>query len=208
MGSERVTVGNIDAVFSDVLEPFDYAALGHIHKPMCVGSEYCRYSGTPLACSVSEAGQEKSVIVIEMKEKRPAGGQGDKTQSLNDGKENISDRNISIKKIRLKPLHEVREIKGTAVEVLMQACDDFISLTLTDKDDIDVIDIQDRLRAAFPNLLEIKREGIRTAVYDADIHEEVLHDPLELCEAFLGELDENEKGILGDVINKVKGVNR
>ena len=69
MDSERVTVGNIDAVSADVLEKFDYAALGHIHKPMCVGSEYYRYCGTPLACSVSEAEQEKAIIIAELKEK-------------------------------------------------------------------------------------------------------------------------------------------
>ena len=34
MDSEIRTVGNIDEVSADVLERFDYAALGHIHKPM------------------------------------------------------------------------------------------------------------------------------------------------------------------------------
>ena len=69
MDSEIRTVGNIDEVRTDVLEPFDYAALGHIHKPMKAGSDYYRYCGTPLACSVSEAGQQKGVIVVELKEK-------------------------------------------------------------------------------------------------------------------------------------------
>lgn len=50
MDSEIRTVGNIDAVYADVLEPFDYAALGHIHKPMKVGADRFRYCGTPLAC--------------------------------------------------------------------------------------------------------------------------------------------------------------
>ena len=30
-------MGNIDAVPADILEPFDYGALGHIHKPMKAG---------------------------------------------------------------------------------------------------------------------------------------------------------------------------
>ena len=38
MESEIRTVGNIDEVSVDVLEIFDYAALGHIHKPMKVGT--------------------------------------------------------------------------------------------------------------------------------------------------------------------------
>ena len=42
MDSEMRTVGNIDEVSADVLEKFDYAALGHIHKPMKVGSEAFR----------------------------------------------------------------------------------------------------------------------------------------------------------------------
>ncbi len=49
MDSEIRTVGNIDEVSAEVLQVFDYAALGHIHKPMKVGSEYYRYCGTPLA---------------------------------------------------------------------------------------------------------------------------------------------------------------
>lgn len=59
MESEICTVGNIDEISADVLEIFDYAALGHIHKPMKAGSENWRYCGTPLACSVSEAQQQK-----------------------------------------------------------------------------------------------------------------------------------------------------
>ena len=69
MDSEMRTVGNIDEVSADILERFDYAALGHIHKPMKVGSEFFRYCGTPLACSVSEAKQQKGIIMVEMEEK-------------------------------------------------------------------------------------------------------------------------------------------
>ena len=69
MDSEICTVGNIDRVDADILNPFDYCALGHIHKPMQAGSEFCRYCGTPLACSVSEAGQQKGVVMAELREK-------------------------------------------------------------------------------------------------------------------------------------------
>lgn len=69
MDSEIRTIGNIDQVSADILENFDYAALGHIHKPMKVGGEVYRYCGTPLACSVSEAGQKKEIIMVDIKEK-------------------------------------------------------------------------------------------------------------------------------------------
>ena len=69
MDSEIRTVGNIDEVSADILEQFDYAALGHIHKPMKAGGERWRYCGTPLACSVSEAGQQKEIVMVDMGEK-------------------------------------------------------------------------------------------------------------------------------------------
>ena len=52
MDSEIRTVGNIDQVGASVLKPFDYAALGHIHKPMKVGKDIWSYCGTPLALSL------------------------------------------------------------------------------------------------------------------------------------------------------------
>ena len=184
MESEIRTVGNIDEVDADVLENFDYAALGHIHKPMKVGNEYFRYCGTPLACSVSEAGQQKGIIMVEMEEK---------------GK-------IKTTVLPLKPLHYVRVIKGTLKEVLKEACRDYVTVVLTDKIDLDVIDMQERIRLAFPNLLEIRRENQRKADYSRTLQTQELMDPYELCCSFLKDLDEEEKAILQDVLHTVQGV--
>lgn len=44
---------------------FDYVALGHIHKPQKVGgSEFIRYSGSPLPMSFAEADQAKSSVLV------------------------------------------------------------------------------------------------------------------------------------------------
>ena len=43
MDSETRTVGNIDQIRTDMLEPFDYVAMGHIHKPMQVGAKQYVY---------------------------------------------------------------------------------------------------------------------------------------------------------------------
>ena len=187
MDSEIRTVGNIDAVASDALETFDYAALGHIHKPMKVGSELYRYCGTPLACSVSEAGQQKGVIMVEIGEKDP------KTS-------------VKITGLPLKPLREVRIIKGSLEEVLVQACEDFVTVILTDRVDLDIMDMQDRIRMAFPYLLEIRREVLRKADYSEQLMAEKEQDPFELCCSFLKDLDDEEKTILRDVIHTVQGV--
>ncbi len=187
MDSEIRTVGNIDAVASDVLEAFDYAALGHIHKPMKVGSELYRYCGTPLACSVSEAGQKKGVIMVEIGEKD-------------------SKTSVKITVLPLKPLREVRIIKGSLEEVLAQACEDFVTVILTDRVDLDIIDMQDRIRMAFPYLLEIRREVLRKADYSEQLMAEKEQDPFELCCSFLKDLDDEERTILRDVIHTVQGV--
>lgn len=184
MDSEMRTVGNIDEVSADVLEKFDYAALGHIHKPMKVGSELYRYCGTPLACSVSEAQQQKGIIMVEM------GVKGEVKTTI----------------LPLEPLRQVKVVKGTLEEVLKESCKDYVTVILTDKVDLDVIDMQERIRLAFPNLLEIRRENQRKADYSRSIQEKELLDPYELCCSFLKDLDEEEKMILQDVLYTVQGV--
>ena len=184
MDSEVRTVGNIDQVSADILEQFDYAALGHIHKPMKAGSEFIRYCGTPLACSVSEAGQKKGIIMVEL---------GDK-----------GDRKTTV--LPLEPLRQVRVIRGELEEVLEQACGDYVTVILTDKADLDVFDMQDKIRSAFPNLLEIRRETLRRTDYERAYALQEELDPFELCCAFLSEPDEDEKALLRDVINTVREV--
>ena len=184
MESEIRTVGNIDEVSADVLEIFDYAALGHIHKPMKVGGENWRYCGTPLACSVSEAQQQKGIIMVEM------GTKGEVKTTV----------------LPLEPLHQVKVVKGTLEEVLEESCADYVTVILTDKADLDVIDMQERIRLAFPNLLEIRRENQRKANYTRTLQTQELLDPYELCCSFLKGLDEEEKMILQDVLHTVQGV--
>lgn len=184
MDSEMRTVGNIDEVSADILERFDYAALGHIHKPMKVGSESFRYCGTPLACSVSEAEQQKGIIMVEMEEK------GDVRTTV----------------LPLEPLRQVRVIRGEFSEVLEQACGDYVTVILTDRADLDIFDMQDRIRNAFPYLLEIRRETLRTADYSRGTAVQEELDPFALCCSFLKDADEGEKEILRDVINAVQEV--
>ena len=184
MESEIRTVGNIDEVSGEMLQIFDYAALGHIHKPMKVGDEFHRYCGTPLACSVSEAGQAKGIVMVEMEEKG----------------------NLKTSVLPLTPLRQVRLLRGTLSEVLAQACGDYVTVVLTDRTDLDILDMQDRLRSAFPRLLEIRRETMRQADYRVQAEPGKQLDPFELCCAFLGETTGEEQELLRDVINTVQEV--
>ena len=67
--SEReIQIGNLAAFGeADFSETFDYVALGHIHRPQCVGGkEHIRYSGSPIALSFSEREDLKIVIELEI----------------------------------------------------------------------------------------------------------------------------------------------
>ncbi len=66
--SEReIHIGNLGRVTGDVFAGFDHTALGHLHRPQCVGGNDCvRYSGSPLALSFSEAGDAKSVCLMDV----------------------------------------------------------------------------------------------------------------------------------------------
>lgn len=179
--TEVRTVGNIDAISARVLEKFDYAALGHIHKPMTVGEKSFRYCGSPLATSISEAGQQKGILLVELGEKGV----------------------LEISTLPLKPLHPVRAVRGTLEEVTAQPSEDLMSVTLTDPSDLDIFDMRDRLRAAFPNLLETRRETSRMEALEDPVQMEQILDPYALCCGFLGEVNEEQASLLREALNAI-----
>ncbi|WP_281888253.1 exonuclease SbcCD subunit D [Paenibacillus sp. YYML68] len=69
--SERpIQVGGAYTVDASALAgSVQYAALGHLHRPQqqLWGDTVIRYSGSPLAYSFSEAGQAKSVTILDLK---------------------------------------------------------------------------------------------------------------------------------------------
>ena len=142
--SEEISVGGMDQIDISLLDAFDYVALGHIHSPQSVGRETVRYCGTPLKYSFSEADQEKSVTVAELKEKGE----------------------VEIRTIPLVPLRDMRKIKGTYLEVTAKAfyegtnTRDYIQITLTDEEDIP--DGMQKLRAIYPNLMRLEYDNKRT----------------------------------------------
>ncbi len=120
-----------------------------------------RYCGTPLKYSVSEAEQEKSVTVIEMKKK------GD----------------VAIRTISLIPQHDIRIIHGSYMEVTARTfyqginTDDYVQITLTDEEDIP--DGMQKLRTIYPNLLSLTYDNQRTRTQQAIEPQEVIQKKTE-----------------------------
>ena len=145
--SETMFVGGTDGVVMDAFEPFDYVALGHLHKPQFVGRESVRYCGAPLKYSIEERDSDKSVTVVELGEKG----------------------SVLIREVPLRPLRELRQLRGTYDELAAYAFnpddpafsrDDYIHAVLTDENDVP--DAMARLRAVYPRLLKISYDNART----------------------------------------------
>lgn len=66
-GVRELYIGSLAQVRTDVFpECIDYLALGHLHIPQTVGgSDFIRYSGSPLPIGFGEAEQEKSAVLVE-----------------------------------------------------------------------------------------------------------------------------------------------
>ena len=72
-GSERsIAVGGVESVTADVFDGFDYVALGHLHGAQ-VSPNASAIRGSPLPYAFSEAGQTKSVLLVDLDQ---AGGSG------------------------------------------------------------------------------------------------------------------------------------
>ncbi|KRM95281.1 exonuclease SbcD [Liquorilactobacillus aquaticus DSM 21051] len=61
----KVEVGGLNAVPTDLLQDFDYVALGHLHDKDALREDRIRYSGSLLKFSVSEATIQKGVWIVD-----------------------------------------------------------------------------------------------------------------------------------------------
>ena len=166
--SEELSVGGVDDVDASVFDGFDYVALGHLHGPQKIGKETVRYSGTPLKYSFSEANQKKAAVIVDVEEK---------------GK-------INIQQIPLVPKHDMREIRGTYMEVTAldfykdMKTDDYLHITLTDEEDVP--DAIGKFRTIYPNIMKLSYDNLRTRAAGtvrgtAEVEEK---SPMELLKEF------------------------
>lgn len=142
--SEDISVGGTDGVSAEVYNPFDYAALGHLHSPQSAGRDTVRYAGTPLKYSFSEINHNKSVTVVEMRTK------GD----------------VDIKTVSLVPKRDMAEIKGSYDEIMQKSyyeklnTDNYYHIILTDENDIP--DALSKLRNVYKNIMKLDYDNTRT----------------------------------------------
>ena len=184
--NEVKQVGNLDAIPASLIADFDYAALGHIHKPMKVGSETLRYCGTPMPYSLSEENQQKGILMVEM------GAKGDVRTTV----------------LPLHPVHQVRKLRATREALLSGASEDFVSICVIGAEAAEMVGLRELLRERYPNLLELRREREETVELAALQERTETLSPYELCLQFAGErLNAEEKALLTEVMNAMKEEN-
>jgi exonuclease SbcD len=169
-GSESVAIGGTDAIDASLFDKFDYAALGHIHRPQSVGRTTARYCGSPYRYSFDECSHTKSVIVGEIREKA----------------------DITLDFVPLVPQRDLYRLKCKLAELAAQTAprDSYVEVTLTD--DEPIVDAITKVREVYLNTLRLiidnkySHGGAIHALTGSDIKAKT---PLELFSGFFEEMN-------------------
>lgn len=149
--SERpLVIGGTANVGVDVFAPFNYTALGHIHRPQRMGIDNIRYSGSLLKYSFDEANHNKSFTIVDMDAKG----------------------HCQIEQVGIEAQHDVAIVKGNFNDILQDTAlhetykDTYLQVELADTEP--VIDGMARLRDVFPYAMSLELTGRMQAELTAD----------------------------------------
>jgi len=159
--SERISIGGLDDVSAEVFRPFDYVALGHLHRAQAVGGAHICYAGTPLAYSFSEGDREKTVTWIDCQEKGT----------------------VTVSHTVLVPRRPVQTKVGYFHELLQERSDSYLRIILKDEEDIP--NAWSRLRYCYPEMVRLEYDNLRmkARLLEEPAAEETVM-PLDLLERF------------------------
>ena len=193
--SETLVIGGTENIDVSNFEKFDYVALGHIHGPQKVGRDTVRYSGTLLKYSFSEVFHNKSVPIIDFKEKG----------------------NLEYKLIPLKPIRDMRVIEGPLEELIKEEnyktgnVEDYIRAIITNEEPI--YDAIGQIRKIYPNTLRVDINNSKTnMVFEnnlTQIDNIKMKSEIELFDDFFKmqnnvNLNENQKEIIENIVSDIK----
>ena len=186
-------VGGADCISSELLEPFDYVALGHIHRPQRAGRDTVLYCGSPLKYSESEFGDEKHAVIVDVQEKGY----------------------VQVSFVPLVPWREMIRLRGTVEEILALAEEHggkYLLAEVTEKAD----SITERLKEVY-RVLDVKRLYENPASdfsrIEASLDEIRSTSPGDLFRKFFGEvtgkpLSDVQEKELGKAVDMIGGGER
>jgi exonuclease SbcD len=166
--SERdICVGGVDLVPAAVFDEVDYVALGHLHRPQTL-TPRIRYSGSPLAYSFGEAGQQKQAWLVDLD----------------------ADGLAEVRPVLLPTPRRLTVLTGTLGELLedpahAQVEAHFVSARLTDP--VRPVDPMRRVQARFPHCVHLEWAGA-AAASDGRSYQERLRgrSDLDVAAEFVG----------------------
>lgn len=193
--SETIFLGGTENVDVSCYKDFDYVALGHIHGPQRIGRDTARYAGTMLKYSFSEVNQNKCLTILDFKEKD----------------------SLDIKFVPLKPLRDMRAIKGPIEELvkeenyIMGNREDYIRAIITNEEP--VYDAIGQIKKIYPNTLRLDIEnskainGLNVNMTDLDSIKK--KDEVELFNEFFNfqhncDLNDVQLDIIKEVVKEVR----
>ncbi|UOQ85827.1 exonuclease SbcCD subunit D [Gracilibacillus salinarum] len=136
---ERLTmIGGTPYIDASLFDAFDYVALGHLHQPQKIKSEYIRYSGSLMKYSFSEANHRKSVTLLE-----------------------LTNEDKQLSTIPLHAPRDLRVLEGYFQDLLdgkiAEPTEDYVQIRLLD--DGQIMDPVTKLRKLYPNILRLERKN-------------------------------------------------
>ncbi|MBF0432657.1 MAG: exonuclease SbcCD subunit D [Fibrobacteria bacterium] len=137
-GSERNFIGSATLVDPDLLQGFDYVALGHLHRFQQV-VENVWYPGSPMPYSFSETGYAKGALDVT-----------------------IENKTTQVEQLPLNPKISFKRLKDKFSDFLDENqfkdhLEAYLEIELTDK--LPVLNAMAILRGRFKNLLNIRQEA-------------------------------------------------
>lgn len=194
--SEVANIGTLDEIDNSCLEPFDYAALGHLHNPQSTGRPQNRYPGTLLKFSASELNVQKSLTLITT---HP--GQA-----------------VSIEEIPITPLRDMIRLQGTFEQLSAR---DFVRQVNTENyvyivldDCAEQFEAFEKLRILYPRILKVEYAHL-PMVHTLDEYaamETKTRTPLEIIGDFFLlqngiDLDPDQKAIINECLEELNETN-
>ena len=191
--SEEIYAGLLEAVSEKLYDKFDYVALGHIHKKQNFLGGKARYPGALLKFSATEANYDKTITIVDLKEKN----------------------NLKVEEFKIDYMRDMRIIKGFYKDIIEdskndKAREDYIHIELLDEDEI--YDGFNQLRNIYPNIMTYKYKDRQVNVEDLEDFAEKTDNktPLDLFAEFyqtiLGkDITDDKLEIIKDEIEEIWG---
>ncbi|PGC28753.1 exonuclease sbcCD subunit D [Bacillus pseudomycoides] len=183
-----LSIGGAEYVNSHYFDKFHYTALGHLHQAHFVRNETIRYSGSPLAYSISEERHKKGYYIVELDET----GQ------------------VEIEKRLFTPRRQMRTVEAKIDDLLKHpTSEDYVFVKLLDENP--VLQPMGKIRSVYPNAMHVERSMQRREFTETNEVTVSRHktDDLSLLKAFYREmkgsdLSEEKERLFLDVLQTVQ----